>query len=151
LDRRTKPNVPPRPIQLGILVLEAGMSLNPVVLGVPVMAADLVASPRKFTASKLRKTKPRDLCFGVLWIAPLGLSMSPTRGDPMCSLSATNLVVVALVDGLGVRGEDPKLDLCGGGSFILWPWCACSQPSSVGGFERSGSRIRRTRQSRGLM
>lgn len=74
--------------------------------------------PQKFTVSKLRKTEPRDFCFDVLWIASLGLSISPVRGDPMCSLSATNLVVTALVDGLGVRGEDPELDLLGCGSFV---------------------------------
>jgi hypothetical protein len=36
----------------------------------------------------------------------------------MCSLSATNLVVMALVDGLRVRGEDPEMDLLGCGSFV---------------------------------
>jgi hypothetical protein len=38
----------------------------------------------------------------------------------------------------------PGLDPRSSGSFILWAWCACSQPGTIGGFERSRSRIRRT-------
>ncbi len=44
--------------------------------------------------------------------------MSPAQVEPSCTVAATDPVVAALVDGLGVRREDPELDLHGGESPI---------------------------------